>query len=345
MKSINAKDLNIHGKGFVNAKDFTRLEPEDLATMTRIFPKYSVNMDLEAFPRIGNNSAGLHIDFKTDSRNITLKWTTEYRNRFESMAFYNESGLDLYIMINGKYRFLGAACPNTKEKHSVWDIVTEKFKNIPEGMNQYTLNLCMYDQCSHLEICIDDNAKIEPVPLKKDYIAIYGSSITQGGCASRPGRTFTHILRMNLDEEIVNMGFSGGGLLQPEMTDILMKLSPKIMVMDCVANMAAALNDENYIYNWNYFYIKFREKFPNVPLVIIEQPTFTDSWTFLDSLEPKNLLLRDIVKSWNDKNLSYIKGDNLYGDDFEASVEGTHPTDLGFARMVEIIQPVLEKYL
>ena len=346
MKYINAEEIGVLGKGFPDAIGYRRLNEEDLATMTRLYPSYPGLPDSEAFPKVGRNSSGLHIDFRTDSRIIAVRWSVEYCDHPGNMDFVNQSGLDMYILLDGKYRYINSAIPTPgkKEGHEA-TLVNKDFGKVPQGKNVYTLELCTYDECTKLEIGIDDDAEIEAVPCSNTgYIAVYGTSITQGGCASRPGVMYTNLIRRALGEEIVNLGFSGAGILQHEMTEILCRLDPKVMIMDCVANMSLQ-DDEDYKDRWNYFYKRFRETHPNVPLLIIEKPNYAYEWTYQEGVYPQNRLLRELAEEWQDKNLYYIKGDNLYGDDYEGSVDGVHTTDLGFYRMTQIIQPVLEEIL
>jgi lysophospholipase L1-like esterase len=44
-------------------------------------------------------------------------------------------------------------------------------------------------------------------------------------------------------------------------------------------------------------------------------------------------------------NLQYLPGENLLGDDGEGTIDGSHPTDLGFVRMADALEPVLRPLL
>ena len=335
---IDAKKLGVAARPFKDALNYRRLTEEDNEIMTKV-------NENGFFPKLGRNSAGMHVDFKTDSRELFVRWSVCFGDPVTNFNLIGYSGLDCYMFYEGAYRYLGSGIPTPKRKtgHEAC-IMPKHYKKIPKGMNLFSLNLCNYDECKKIEIGIDDDAKIEGVPFKSDYIAVYGSSITQGGCSSRPGMAYTHIMRRTLNEEVYNMGFSGAGLLEPEMTEILNKLDPKLMILDCVANMCF-LEDKFFIERYNYFYDVFRKSHPKTPVLVIEQPYFTNSWAWLDEFELKNYVLRDVVSKWKDKNVFYLKGDDLYGHDFEASTDGVHPTDLGFLRMSQEIVPYVKEIL
>ena len=344
IKWIDAEELGIKGKGFPDAKAYRRLSDKDLETMHKILP-YIGEPKNKAFPYVGECSAGLHIDFKTNARIIKVRWSVKYCDFPTNITFSNQSGLDLYILLGDKFRYVNTALGDMFEKDNVErTLVNTGMGRIPGGMNEYTLNLATYDEVTKLEIGIPENAKIESVPDKPDYIAIYGTSITQGGCASRPGMIYSHMLRRELNEEIVNLGFSGSGLLQPEMTDILCKLNPKLMIMDSLANMGS-LKKEDFYERFEYFYTSFRKAHPKTPILFLGHPAYTNSWTWYDYSkgddDPTNVYTKDLINKWNDPNVYFIEGKDLYGDDWEGTVDSVHATDLAYVRITEKILPVI----
>lgn len=336
MKWINAKELGIRGKGF-DTIGYRRLTEEQNRIMSEVYPPNT--HPVANFPKLGTCSAGLHIDFETDSENISVKWTVRYLDIPDQMGIINQSGMDLYVLQNGKYRFVKSTVFPYKKTNQCSLAENPRYS----GTNTYTLNLCSYDEMVELEIGIDDEAIIKPVPPKKDYIAVYGTSITQGGVASRPGMIYTNILRRELNEEFVNMGFCGLGKMDPEMISILTGLDPKLMIIDCLPNMY--MMDEGTLRDrFGYFYSEYRKTHPQTPILFIEKPIYSNAWAFTEIPETVNTVLREKFEEWNkdDKNIYYLKGDNLYGSDSEASPDGEHPTDIGFMRMAEIMLPVIK---
>ena len=344
MKNINAKDLGILGKGFSEAKGYRRFSDKDLEIMTQIFPTFE-NGD-EAWPRVGENSAGLHIDFKTDTRTMNIKWSVKYCDQPINLTLINESGLDVYVKIKGKYRFLNVGRPIPGKKVFEANIIDKTYTEIPQGMNEYTVNLGTYDEIKDVQIGIDDDAKIEPAEPKQGYIAVYGTSITEGASASRPGMVYTNMMRRELDEEIINLGLGGSGLLQPQMTDILNRLDPKIMIMDSLPNMTG-LTEDVFNKNFRYFYKTFRGSHPKTPILFIGHPVFGNVWAWLgdDGESNSNIKLKKLIKEWNDPDVYWIEGKGLFGYDYEGTSDTLHATDLAFYRMNEIILPVVKDLL
>lgn len=345
MKYINAKELGILGKGFPEAKGYRRFSDKDLEIMTKIYPTFE-NGD-EAWPRVGENSAGLHIDFRTDTRIMNIKWSVRYGDQTINLTLINQSGLDVYIKKDGKYRFVNVGRPVPGKKLFEEVIFNKNFGKIPEGMNEYTINLGTYDEIKDVQIGIEDDAKIEPLePNENGYIAVYGTSITEGGCASRPGMIYTHMMRRELKKEIINLGLSGSGLLQPEMTDMLNRLDPKIMIMDSLANMNG-LPEDIFNANFRYFYKTFRESHPKTPILFIGHPVFGNEWAWLgdDGENHTNINLKKLIKEWADPDVYWIEGIGLFGSDYEGTVDSVHATDLAFYRMNEIVLPVVKDIL
>ena len=188
MKWINALDLGIKGRAF-KAEGYHRLTKEDNKIMSKVFPPGAHHVVW--FPKLGNCSAGLHVDFKTDSRNIFVRWTVKYMDIPDSMSIINQSGMDLYILWGKDYRFVNSTIFHY-QKYNECKLV-DNFKNIPKKINEFSLNLCSYDEIVELEIGIDDNAKIESCPDKRclrfssrhDLHQYYKKKIKGRSCKSR----------------------------------------------------------------------------------------------------------------------------------------------------------------
>ena len=337
---VDAKTLGIKAKPFKEAIGYRRLTEEDSAIISNLEECKG------AFPYLGRCSAGMHIDFKTDSREIWIRWSIGYGFHPTNLNFIGQSGFDIYVKYEGNYRFLcaGSPAPGKLNDNEVC-VMNKNYYKIPQGMNSFSLNLCNYDECTKLEIGIDDNAEIYgETPFGEENIFVYACSITQGGCASRPGMSYTNIMRRWLNHEVVNFAFSGHGRLYHETTHILNRVEPRLLVMACIGNLRD--NDPALaIDRYNYFYDIYRKNHPKVPILFIEVPTFTHSWAYHEDIEPINYVLRDIYAKWKDDNIYYLKCDDLYGHDYEATCDCYHPSDLGFYRMAEVITPVVKNIL
>ena len=204
---------------------------------------------------------------------------------------------------------------------------------------------------SAVQIGIPDDRKLEkgaPRPSShRSPIVFYGTSITQGGCASRPGMTHTAILGRRLERPVINLGFSGNGLMEPEMASLLSELDPAVYVLDCLPNMTAELVTERV----EPFVRTLRKARPSTPIVLAEDRTYSNAPLVPEPFE-RNRTSRAALKSAYEhliasgvRNLHYLPGETQLGDDGEGTVDGSHPTDLGFFRMAEAFGKVIEPLL
>ncbi|MBQ0106015.1 MAG: hypothetical protein KBT47_08290 [Armatimonadetes bacterium] len=337
---VKGEDIGVLGRPFPNARPYCRLEDRDIELMEKV---HYAGMSFH--PRC---SSGMHIDFETDTENLYVKWEVVHAFFRSDVPISCESCIDCYTMDGNRWRYLSTAfVDNISKKTECLLYSAGEFPNLPRGRKSFSINLPTYDFVLSLEIGVDKGSFIKGIkPKNEKPVAVYGTSITQGGHASRPGLIWPTQVRRMIGRELVNLGFSGSGRLEPEMTDILCRLDPAVMVMDCVANMRDGSLDE-FTQRWIYFYKKFRETHSHTPLLIIEQPTFANDWAKFRGLEPMNRELRKLVKKWqeNDRNIEYIKTNLLYTPDGEGTVDGIHGTDASFQRMSRIISRKLKDML
>ena len=175
----------------------------------------------------------------------------------------------------------------------------------------------------------------------------YGTSILQGGCAARPGMAYPSIIGRMLDEPTINLGFSGNGKMEPEIAKLLAELDPSAYVLDSLPNLNVAETTERLA----PFVRTLRAAHPLTPIVFVENVTYSNA-PFLDDRRAKvsdvNALLRreyDKMAAAGDRNVYYVPTSQLLGADGEDTVDGTHPTDLGFFRMAQGIAPAVAKAL
>jgi lysophospholipase L1-like esterase len=178
-------------------------------------------------------------------------------------------------------------------------------------------------------------------------VVFYGTSITQGGCATRAGMSYSNILTRMLDREIVNLGFSGNGQLDLEVAEAMAEIPASCFVMDCLPNVSVQQMDEKY----DRFLEIIRIKHPKTPIILVENILYPHMYfdqtvfTLINKKnETLNLIFREQKKK-GDKNIYLVKADNLIGNNQEATVDGVHLTDLGFSQMAENLYPVLRKRL
>ncbi|QDU37243.1 hypothetical protein Mal4_15530 [Maioricimonas rarisocia] len=296
---------------------------------------------------LSRHSAGLAVRFVTDATAIHARWKLiSDRLDMPHMPATGVSGLDLYVKTDdGKWRWVANGRPTAQEN------TTKLVDSIPAGTREYILYFPLYNGVSEVEIGLPEGAtlsKAEPRTSGHKPVVFYGTSITQGGCASRPGMVHTAILGRWLDAPVINLGFSGNGRMEAEVATFMAELDPSIYVIDCLPNITAgdvASRTEPLVKI-------LREAHPDVPIVLVEDRNYTDSF-LIESKRKRNessqAALREAyerLKAAGDENLYYIEGDDLLGDDGEGTVDSSHPTDLGFMRqadaMARVLRPILE---
>lgn len=329
-----AATLTVEGKGWNDTEAFYHR-----------LPAHAKSQVIESVWWLSTNSAGMAVRFVTDARQIHARWNlTSDSLAMNHMAATGVSGLDLYVRLDGKWRWLGVGRPNGQENEATL------VSYLPEGKREYILYLPLYNGVTKVEVGVPDGSTLETAPprtLDVKPVVFYGTSITQGGCATRPGMAYTAIIGRSLDIPIINLGFSGNGRGEHEMSDLLAELDPSVYVIDAMPNMAADTVDERI----RYMLKAIHTKHPNTPVIIVEHPIFTSAFNLARGAkagESWNKVLakiyRDTAPSWNGR-LFYVKGDKLLGTDGESTVDGIHPTDVGFIQMAKVITPVVKKAL
>jgi hypothetical protein len=178
-------------------------------------------------------------------------------------------------------------------------------------------------------------------------VVFYGTSITQGGCATRAGMAYPSILSRMLGRQTINLGFSGNGQLDPEIAGFMADIDASCFVIDCLPNVTSEMMKEKYV----RFLEIIRDKKPEVPILLVENVWYAHmpfDQEVSSRIIEKNNLLKNIwkdMKKTGDRNIYYIKADYLTGDDGEGTVDGVHLTDLGFIRMSQRIFPVINKLI
>jgi hypothetical protein len=251
------------------------------------------------------------------------------------------SGLDLYMLIDGEWRWIAVARPANAGENTA-----ELFANQPRARRSFRLYLPLYNGVEKLELGIAPDAKIaggRPDP--KPPLVFYGTSAVQGGCASRPGMSYPAIIGRRLHRTALNLGFDGNGKAEPEVAALLASLTPAVYVIDCLPNL---LPEEAP--KVEAFVATLRAARPATPILLVENLRYTDAIFNAARREryvASNRTLRAIFDrlSAADRNLHYLSSENFFGSDNDATVDGSHPTDLGFVRLADAMTPVIRRLL
>jgi hypothetical protein len=328
-------ELNIEGKGWSDTDaSYDRL-PAKAESMVR-GPVWNLS----------RQSAGLCGRFITDAPTISVRWSLLSANlAMPHMAATGVSGIDLYVKTDQGWRWLACGFPAAKNNE------VTLVQNLPDAEREYMLYLPLYNGMTKLEVGVPKEHTLAKAPARPadraKPIVFYGTSITQGGCASRPGMVHTAILGRRLDRPIINLGFSGNGKMEPEMAALLAELDPAVYVLDCLPNMSPQEVSERV----EPFARMLRAARPSTPIVLVEDRNYTDGFLVASKRErneASHAALRasfDRLVADGVKDLYYLPGKDLLGDDGEATVDSSHPTDLGFMRQAAAFQSVLEKVL
>lgn len=309
---------------------------------------------------LGQNSSGIAVRFRSDSKCIGAKW--ELLNNFgmAHMAATGVKGLDLYALgDDNQWHFAGTAQPNGKVSSNVF------IRKMDGRMREYLIYLPLYDGVTSLEIGIDSTAGImqpeNPSLLPpaaenpaEGAILVYGTSVTQGGCATRPGMSFTSILERKLHRQTINLGFSGNGRMDGIIAEAIARVPASVYVIDCLANCTYDIIRDST----EYFIRTIAKANPQTPILMLSNYCYPYHWLdaqFREDAAKENALWKefcDRLRKEGYKNIRYI---DLYSDcnmkksaigpDHEGTVDGVHMTDLGFLRYAETLLPYLEKAL
>lgn len=304
---------------------------------------------------LSQHSTGLCARFETNAASIKARWTlTSARLEMPHMPATGVSGLDLYVRSeDGIWRWLANGRPSAQTNEATLVANLPPLRKSIET-REFLLYLPLYNGVSSVEIGLPADAKLSKTePSKNDDgsirkpIVFYGTSITQGGCASRPGMVHTAILQRRLDHPVVNLGFSGNGKMEMQVAELIAEIDASCYVIDCLPN----LEPREVAERTEPLVRKLREVRPKTPILLVEDRSYSDSFLVTAKRE-RNEYNRHALHSAHARlrgdgveGLFYLDGDSLLGGDNEGTVDGSHPTDLGFFRQADAFEQVLRPIL
>jgi lysophospholipase L1-like esterase len=302
---------------------------------------------------LSTQSAGLMIRFRANAGEIKVRYGVGGKQALPHMPATGVSGVDLYaISNNGDWRWCSA-------KYAFGDTITYNFRNIEpvdsthQLGREYRLFLPLYNNVKWLEIGIPEGTRFELLPVRPDKpIVVYGTSIAQGACASRPGMAWPAILGRKLDDPLINLGFSGNGRMEKELMDMVTEIDAKIYILDCLPNLVASVNiPADEIKKRLLGGVRgLRDKRPGIPIVLAEHDGYTDEAinpVNRKSYQDVNLILKEVfaqLKTEETENIYLISKEEFH-QDIETMVDGTHPTDLGMMRYAEAYEKRIREIL
>lgn len=346
LTSVDKSDLKLYNARNNPFTIYGAFMPESDKLFRRVPEEVAKNMS-EGAHALHTNTAGIRVRFKTDSEYVAIKAVMPWVALMPHMAAVGSAGFDLYA--DGK--FVSSYNPpiTYEDKFRATFSAEGGFEgiiNFPDRkIRDIIINFPLYSNVSELFIGLQKDAQLlEGNEYKyKTPVVYYGSSITQGGCASRPGNCYEAIISRRLDCDYINLGFSGNARAEDSIAEYIAGLEMSVFVYDYDHNSPTT---EHLQKTHKPMFDKIRKKNPNLPIIIVTRPN--------PSLPKEAETRRSIIyntylcaKNSGDKNVFFINGQDIlnFKDPDIVTCDGVHPNDFGFWCMAEIIGKAVEKYL
>ena len=320
---VEEKPFRIYGLKMLDGR--YRRMPEDVAK--------SVS---EGVHVLHSNTAGGRVRFVTDSPRIAIHASMDGLEQSPHFAFAGKAGFDIYQ--NGVYR--KTFMPRVRMTDGFESVIETRLTEKAEILIHFPL----YANVKRLFIGIEEGSVLEPTvgyPAAAP-VVFYGSSITQGGCASRPGNSYQNILSRLLDFDYVNLGFSGAAKAEDAMIDYIAGLEMSAFVYDYDHNAPTLAH---LAQTHEKMFKRIRGAHPELPILLLSRPKY-----YLNADEPDRLAVikatYDNAVAAGDKNVYFIPGTDLMEDmKNEGLVDGCHPNDAGFVSMARAMIPTIKQML
>ena len=288
---------------------------------------------------------GACVRFSTDSAGLCVLWQLRQEGNMPHFTACGQSGLELFEEFDGGTRQIKNFIPRMAEGKGCQK-KQSGFTALPGGMRHYALYFPLYNGLEELMLGFAPGAVIEPgrTPKIAAPLVFYGSSITQGGCASKVGSCYPSILARRLDAALVNLGFSGNARGEESIARYIAGLKMSVFIFDYDHN---APTPAHLAATHEPFFRIVRRAQPDLPVIFVSRPDYDKNPE--DAKERRDVILRTYAHAIaeGDKKVYFVDGQQLYGprDRDMCSVDGTHPNDIGFLRMADGLEPVLRAAL
>ena len=317
---------------------------EDKRTFRRLPGRARARVRPEVW-NLAQHLSGARLRFKTDSSCIKVR----VRQPFVEMANMSpmgHSGIDLYIGSPDRMTYWGTSKMTFSAFKTDAPYEHTYFEAASRSVRDVTLYLPLYNALAELDIGLDADAVIEPPSpyANEKPIVFYGTSITQGGCASRPANAYVSMIGQLLNSDFINLGFSGNGMGETELAELVSEIDASTFILDYEANAGLERMEKNLL----PFAETIRSKHPHTPMAIVSKPFFSRVNYLPDGYEGRRrtaAFFQSVVNELNRKHPGpavFIDGWTLIGPETPyAYVDGVHPNDYGFAQMANGLAPVL----
>ena len=287
-------------------------------------------------------SAGLAVLFKTNSSTISVKPDYGYMNRGTNTMGVALRGYDLYIKKDGEWLYAASKAPADGREENNLVLV----KDMPEGVKECMLYLPMYSELYSLGIGVEEGAEIEAIDSPfRHRVGIFGSSYTQGISISRSGMSYPMQLMRKTGVQILSLGCSGNCKMQPYFAEVLADADVDALIFDSFSNPDAKMIEERLF----PFIERVQKSHPDIPLIFM-QTIYREGRNFSEStdefeqakMDMASKLMAEAVKKYD--NVYFIQpGTGVHSQ--ESSVDGIHPSDMGYLAWAESIEKPIMKIL
>ncbi len=311
------------------------------------FPARSKGVVTDAVWNLSQHSAGEIVRFRTNADTIKVRYNLYSGSlAMAHMPATGVSGLDLYAFDDETNRWLWVSCtrPGAKEEEQQWIAGMER------KTRDFIVYLPLYNGVDALSIGVPEDCEFTAMSPRGDKpIVYYGTSIAHGGCCSRPGNCYTAMLDRRLNIPVMNLGFSGSARMEIAIAELMAEIDAEIYVIDALPNMNPDMVAERAV----PFIKKIRETRPDVPILLVEDRCMSNTWILPSRQEFHKNNHAELKKAYDelkgdDPNLYYLEAATILGEDldFDGTVDGSHPNDLGMWRQTNAleaaIRPILE---
>lgn len=296
----------------------------------------------EGVSTLHTHTAGGRIRFCTTSSYVIISAKMTNIFKMPHFTLLGSAGFDLYEKIDGKQVFIGSGLPpmDINEGYdSIWELDGQK-------LHELTLHFPLYSGVDTLYIGLDENANVASAPAYSfpKPVVYYGSSITQGGCASRPGNAYPNQISLMLDCDHINLGFSGNAKAEDTMADYICQMDMSALVLDYDHNAP----DPEYLEKTHKkMFDRIRTAKPELPIIMLSMPRIPPmrNAAQLQRMEIIQRTYNSAIAD-GDQNVYFIPGIELFGERAEvATVDNCHPNDIGFYLMASKIAPILKSII
>ena len=334
LKWVDATTLNICGHTIRNSESpYSRLNAEAYDFKNKAILRYS------------HYSTGLYVMFKTNSSQISAEWSVASVKIRDNMTPIVQLGVDLYVKQNGKWRFCNVGRVSTNPKVTTYK--KSLIKNMDDSEKEFMLYLPLWSEITKLKIGVDENATIEAIPSPyKHRIVAYGTSTLHAASPSRPGMAPLARMSRQLGIDFVNFSYSGQGKMEPESAQVLADCQTDAIICYCFGNTTPDQIAERV----DGFAESIVKAHPDKAIIFL--PPFLNGKYHLDQVKRNRAIQkREVLKkkmavlTKKYKNIHYIDIPDACGSDCEASIDNSHPNDLGFDRILNAYGPEIAKIL